>query len=163
MSSELEHVIIETQAEIKLKESYNNERSKEKTTRDILSNALIIILSFVGSFLSQLLSEENKTVELTILLIVSALIWFSMYNKIRRLFIFFNLVNASSAFDQVLIRFSDAISYLFIFAISDLLVDILKQIWKEDSIDLMEAIVSISTILLVFYSIFSTYDTIHRE
>jgi hypothetical protein len=157
----LQEYFAESGKSIKEEEEAYDE-SQPETLKKVIDKGVNIIIGFIAVFISDLLLEEDETTELTIMVIIIYAIWFTIDQFIREYIRILWAIQRNTVYRDVVIDIVNLLSYLGIYTISKLALDILNSLWKSSNINLGEAFVSLTTIIVSLYAVYRTYDHLSK-
>jgi hypothetical protein len=142
-------------------ENFDPENQPE-TIQKVIDKGVQIIIGFIASFISDILQEEDQTAELTIMIVIVYSIWFSLDQFIRFYIVRLWVVQKSTVYRDVIIACVNLVSYLGMYLLAKLGLDILNNLWKSSSINTGEAFVSLSSICVSLYSVYFVYEHLNK-
>jgi hypothetical protein len=138
------------------------DESQPENLKKVVEKGVNIIIGFIAVFISDLILKEDETTELTIMIIIIYAIWFTLDQFIRDYIRMLWAIQKNTVYRSVVIDIVNLISYLGIYTISKLALDVLNNLWESSNINLGEAFVSLTTIIVSLYAVYRTYDHLSK-
>jgi hypothetical protein len=138
------------------------DETQPESLKKVIEKGVTIIISFIAGFITDLLLKEDETTEITIMVLVMYGIWFTIDQFVRNYIAYLWIVQKNTVYRDVVIAIVNLVSYLGIYTISKLGLDILNGLWETSNINAGEGFISLSSICISLYAVFYTHDHLSR-
>jgi hypothetical protein len=138
------------------------DESQPETLNKAVDKGVQVVIGFIALFITNLVANEQETAELTIMITIIYAIWFTIDQFIRGYIKLLWAIQRNSVYRKVVIDIVNLISYLGIYVITKLALDVLNDLWESSNINLGEAFVSLSTIIISLYAVYRTFDHLSK-